>query len=264
MSVTDIHNIKDVISTTEPDEIYNLSGQSSVALSFAQPTETFTSTADATLNLLEALRSLRSNAKFYNAASSECFGDTGAHPADESTPFRPKSPYGVAKSASFWQVANYRESYGLFACSGISFNHDSFLRPERFVTRKIINAVCDIVAKRRAVLDIGNIEIERDWGWAPEYVIAMWKILQAPVPDDFVIATGKSHKLSDFISHAFSSVGLDWKNHIVHRKNLDRPVEITTSRANPGKAARTLKWEAKFGMHDVVEKMIEWQLRTTL
>jgi GDPmannose 4,6-dehydratase len=261
MSVTDIRDAIDVISRIEPDEVYNLSGQSSVALSFSQPTETFVSTANATLNLLEALRVLRSNAKFYNAASSERFGDTGGNAADESTPFQPRSPYGVGKSAAFWHVANYRDSYGLFACSGILFNHESFLRPERFITRKIVNAACDISKGRRSVLEVGNIDIERDWGWAPEYVEAMWKILQASTPGDFVIATGASHRLSEFISHAFSLLDLDWRKHLVFRKDLFRPSDIMLSWANPDKA-RSLKWIARSNMYKVVEKMINWQLES--
>ncbi|TAN57360.1 MAG: GDP-mannose 4,6-dehydratase, partial [Rhodospirillales bacterium] len=175
--LTDFRSVFQVINKVAPDEIYNLAGQSSVALSFEQPAETLESISAGTLNILEALRLTGRHVRFYNAGSSECFGNTGEIPADENTPFRPRSPYAVAKAAAYWQVANYREAYGLFACSGLLFNHESPLRPSRFVTRKIALAALRIADGSKEVLELGNLDIKRDWGWAPEYVDAMWRML---------------------------------------------------------------------------------------
>jgi GDPmannose 4,6-dehydratase len=174
MATSDFRSVLQVIKQANPNEIYNLAGQSSVGLSFEQPVETHESIIVGTLNILEGIRFLNKEIRFYNAGSGECFGDTGGAIATEETPFKPRSPYAVAKSAAFWQVANYRESYGLFACSGILFNHESPLRPERFVTQKIIQEAKKISLDRRKKLRLGRIDIERDWGWAPEYVQAMW------------------------------------------------------------------------------------------
>ena len=190
MSLTDFRSVLQVLTDVMPDEIYNLAGQTSVGLSFEQPVETLVSIATGTLNLLEAIRFTGSNIKFYNAGSSECFGDTNGIAADENTPFRPRSPYAVAKSAAHWEVANYREAYKLFACTGVLFNHESPLRPARFVTKKIISTACRIANGSDEKLKLGNLDISRDWGWAPEYVDAMWRMLQQDKPDDYVIATG--------------------------------------------------------------------------
>src|SRR5206468_6238826 len=188
MALNDFRSVLQVLRNVEPDEIYNLAGQSSVGLSFEQPVETMESVAVGTLNLLEAIRFQSKPVKFYNAGSSECYGDLGDMAADETTPFRPRSPYAVAKSAAYWEVANYREAYGLHACSGILFNHESPLRPERFVTKKIVCSACRIRAGRQNAVKLGNLAIQRDWGWAPEYVEAMWRILQQSKADDFVVA----------------------------------------------------------------------------
>ncbi|MEB3337226.1 MAG: GDP-mannose 4,6-dehydratase, partial [Leptolyngbyaceae bacterium] len=195
VALNDFRSVLQVLAKIQPDEVYNLAGQSSVGLSFEQPVETLESLATGTLNLLEAIRFIGAPIKFYSAGSSECFGDTGNTAADENTPFRPRSPYAVAKAAAFWEVANYREAYNLFACSGILFNHESPLRPERFVTQKIVATACRIAQGSSEQLHLGNIAIERDWGWAPEYVEAMYLMLQQPEPDDYVIATGVSSKL---------------------------------------------------------------------
>src|SRR3989338_58452 len=211
VNLQDFRSVIQALAKAQPDEVYNLSGQSSVGLSFEQPVETLESIATGTLNLLEAIRFTGRAVRFYNAGSSECFGNTEGMPAHENTPFRPCSPYGVAKAAAFWEVANYRDAYHLYACTGILFNHESPLRPARFVTKKIISAACRIAAGSPEKLRLGNLDIEMDWGWAPEYVGAMWQMLQQPEPSDFVIATGKSSKLSDFIEEAFSCVGLGWK-----------------------------------------------------
>lgn len=253
--LTDFRSTLQVIARVSPDEIYNLSGQSSVGLSFLQPVETLESIATATLNVLEVLRFLGGGIRFYNAGSSECFGDAGGAAASENTPFRPKSPYGVAKAAAFWEVANYRESYSLYACSGILFNHESLLRPARFVTRKIAMAAARIAMGSNESLTLGDLSIRRDWGWAPEYVEAMWTMLQQPEPDDYVIATGQQGSLIDFVGHVFSSLGLDWEQHVRQDKTLYRPSEIRAGVGCPEKAAKKLGWSARTFMPEVAARM---------
>ena len=256
MAGNDFRSVLQTLDKVRPDEIYNLAGQSSVGLSFDQPVETLESHAVATLNLLESIRFMRSDARFYSAGSSECFGDTGDQAADEDTPFRPRSPYAVAKATAYWEVANYREAYGLYACTGILFNHESPLRPERFVTQKIVRTAARIGAGSAERLRLGNLDISRDWGWAPEYVQAMWRMLQQPTPEDYVIATGVSSKLEDFVAIAFGRFGLDWKDHVDIDKTLFRPSDLKLSRANPSKAARQLGWSADKHMADVVTSML--------
>jgi len=241
----------------QPDEIYNLAGQSSVSLSFEQPVETQDSIYLGTLNLLEAIRFTGRGIKLYNASSSECFGDLGGQPATEETAFRPRSPYAVAKSAAFWQVSNYREAYNIFACSGILFNHESPLRPERFVTQKIVRSACRIAQGAQNKLQLGNIEIQRDWGWAPEYVEAMYLMLQQESPEDFVIATGQTRKLQDFVAAAFEAVGLDWRQHTMIDQTLFRPTEIMVGRGDASKAAEKLGWKPKYKMAEVVRMMVQ-------
>ena len=256
MTLTDFRSVIQTLVKVQPDEIYNLAGQSSVGLSFDQPVETLESISVGVLNLLEALRFTGIKARLYNAGSSDCFGNTGGVPADEETPFRPRSPYAVAKATAFWEVANYREAYNLHACTGILFNHESPLRPERFVTRKIILAAGRIAAGSKEKLSLGNISIARDWGWAPEYVEAMWRILQQDDPEDYVVATGETHTLEEFTAEAFSCVGLDWREHVVTDPALLRPSEIMVSRANPAKAAERLGWQARNKMQDVIRMMV--------
>lgn len=257
VALNDFRSVLQALVKIEPDEVYNLAGQTSVALSFQQPVETLESISIGALNLLEAIRFIGAPIKLYNASSTECFGDTGTTPADEYTPFRPRSPYAVAKAAAFWQVANYREAYGLFACSGILSNHDSPLRPERFVTQKIVSTACRIAGGSSEKLHLGNISIERDWGWAPEYVEAMYLMLQQQQPDDYLIATGESHKLEEFAIAAFDCLGLNWQEHLTTDKSLLRPTDIAIGRTNPRKAREKLNWEARSKMHDVVRMMIE-------
>ena len=254
---TDFRSVLQVISKTQPDEIYNLAGQTSVGLSFNQPVETLESIATGTLNFLEAIRFINAPIKFYNAGSSECFGDIGDYPADEQTPFRPRSPYAVAKATAFWQVANYREAYDIFACSGILFNHESPLRPQRFVTQKIVSAAARIAQGSREKLHLGNISIKRDWGWAPEYVEAMYLMLQQDQPDDYVVATGQSYSLEDLVARAFSCAGLDWQDLVVTDPGLLRPTDLAVSKGNPTKAKEQLGWEAKYKMPDVIKMMVE-------
>jgi len=261
MAVNDFRSVLQILNKIKPDEVYNFAGQSSVGLSFQQPVETLESISVGTLNLLEAIRFTEKPTKFYNAASSECFGDTAGRPADEDTPFRPRSPYAVAKAAAFWEVANYREAYGLHACSGILFNHESPLRPERFVTRKIVAAACRIASGSGEELRLGNISISRDWGWAPEYVEAMWLILQQPEAEDFVIATGETHSLEEFIAEAFKCVGLEWQKYVHSDQSLFRPAEITIGRGNPARAMNRLGWKAKYKMRDVVKMMVKHELQ---
>ncbi|MDF5735828.1 MULTISPECIES: GDP-mannose 4,6-dehydratase [unclassified Nostoc] len=257
MALNDFRSVLQVLTKIQPDEIYNLAGQSSVGLSFEQPVETLESITTGTLNLLEAIRFLGVPIKLYNAGSSECFGDTGHTAADETTPFRPRSPYAVAKAAAFWEVANYREAYGLFACSGILFNHESPLRPERFVTQKIVAAACRIAQGSTEQLYLGNMQILRDWGWAPEYVEAMYLMLQQEQPDDYVIATGESSSLEEFVAAAFASVNLDWRHHVVIDNSLLRPTDLAVGRGNPVKAKDKLGWQAKYKMKQVVQMMVE-------
>ena len=257
VALNDFRSVLQVLFKVQPDEIYNLAGQSSVSLSFEQPVETQESIYLGTLNLLEAIRFTGKAIKLYNASSSECFGDLGGQPATEETAFRPRSPYAVAKSAAFWQVSNYREAYNIFACSGILFNHESPLRPERFVTQKIVRSAYRIAKGRQQKLHLGNIEIQRDWGWAPEYVEAMYRMLQRESPEDFVIATGQTRKLQDFVATAFAAVGLDWRDHTTTDQTLYRPTEIMIGRGDASKAAEKLGWKPKYKMDEVVRMMVK-------
>lgn len=262
VTLTDFRSVLQALMKVEPDEVYNLAGQSSVGLSFLLPVETLESISIGTLNLLEAVRFTGRPIRLYNAGSSECFGDIGDAAANENTPFRPRSPYAVAKAAAFWQVANYREAYGLFACSGILFNHESPLRPERFVTKKIVAAACRIAAGGYEKLRLGNMAIERDWGWAPEYVEAMWRMMQQDAPDDFVIATGQSHSLEAFTASVFAHLNLDWREHVATDSALLRPSELRVNRGDPSKAKAHLSWVANRYMEDVVRLMVEDGIRT--
>jgi GDPmannose 4,6-dehydratase len=258
----DFRSALTAVVQVEPDEVYNLSGQSSVGLSFDQPVETMESISIATLNLLEAIRFTKRKIRFYNAGSGECFGDTNGRPADEETPFRPRSPYAVAKAAAHFEVANYREAYGLFACNGILFNHESPLRPERFVTRKIVAAASRIAAGSGERLRLGNTKVKRDWGWAPEYVDAMWRMLQQDRPGDYVVATGETRSLEEFVASAFGAVGLDWRAHVDVDPALYRPADIEGNWANPARAARALGWKAATDMAGAVSRMIAAERRS--
>ena len=254
---TDFRSVLHVLEQVEPDEIYNLAGQSSVGLSFEQPLETLESIAYGTLNLLEALRFTRSKARLYNAASSECFGETSAEkPADETSSFAPRSPYGIAKATAFWSVANYRDAYGLSASSGILFNHESPLRPERFVTRKVVKAACAIAAGSTDKLILGDLGVVRDWGWAAEYVDAMWRMLQAETPRDYVIATGTSHSLEAFVADVFAALNLDWRDHVETNPRFRRATDLRASHANPSRAARDLGWQAQSDFATMIERLV--------
>lgn len=261
ISLIDFRSVLQVISKIKPDEIYNLSGQSSVALSFEQPVETLESISLGTLNLLEVIRFSGLPIKLYSAGSSECFGST-IEAVDENTPFRPRSPYGVAKATAFWEVSNYREAYNLFACTGILFNHESPLRKENFVTKKIISTACRIASGSSEKLILGNIDIHRDWGWAPEYVEAMWLMLQIESPKDFVIATGVTVSLKDFISFTFEYLNLEVEKHISFDEKLLRPTDIDKGFADPKKAKNILNWQAKTKSRDLVKVLIECELNS--
>jgi len=257
MAPTDFRSVLSVLTRSQPDEVYFLAGQSSVGLSFDQPVETLESITVGTLNMLEAIRFLGGKIKLYHASSSECFGNVGQHSANEATPFHPRSPYAVAKASAHWMVVNYREAYGLFACNGILFNHESPLRPARFVTRKIVDGAVRIAAGSNEKLALGRLDIVRDWGFAPEYVDAMWRMLQLDKPCDLVIATGSSASLEDFVRIAFLSVGLNWSEHVVSDQRFFRPSDIDWSQGDPELARKVLGWEAKTRMPAVVELMVE-------
>lgn len=257
MSLNDFRSVLQVISKVEPDEIYNLAGQTSVGLSFELPVETMESIMLGTLNLLEVIRFLGAPIRFYNAGSTECFGDTGEAIADETTAFHPRSPYACAKAAAHWQVANYREAYSLYACSGILSNHESPLRPKRFVTQKIVLGAVAIARGDMSHLRLGNISIQRDWGWAPEYVEAMYLMLQLDQPDDFVIATGRTTRLEDFVAEVFAHLGLNWRDHVQADANLLRPSDIAISRNSARKAKEKLGWEAHYQMRDIACQMVD-------
>lgn len=257
MAPNDFRSVLTALEASNPDEIYFLAGQTSVGLSFEQPAETLESITMGVLNILEAIRFRGKPVKLYHAGSSECFGDLGRRPADEATPFHPSSPYAVAKSSAHWLVANYRSAYGLFACNGILFNHESPLRPARFVTRKIISAAARIAAGADSRLQLGRLDIVRDWGWAPEYVEAMWRMLQQDTAQDFVIATGEANSLLDFVDEAFQYFGLDWRAHVESSQSFYRPSDLAWSQGNPEKALRKLSWSSQSKMRDVIRMMCQ-------
>ena len=257
MASNDFRSVLTTLKRSDPDEVYFLSGQSSVGLSFDQPVETLESITLGTLNLLEATRFLDKTIRLYHASSSECFGDVGMIPAIEDMRFRPRSPYAVAKSSAHWLVANYREAYGLFACNGILFNHESPLRPARFVTRKIISTACRIAKGSQEKLELGHLNIVRDWGWAPEYVDAMWRMLQQEKADDFIIATGEANSLEDFVIFTFDCLGLNWRDHVISNSELFRPTDLFWSQGCSDKAKKVLGWKASSKMRDVIRMMVK-------
>jgi len=255
MVTSDFRSVLTVLQEADADEIYNLAGQTSVGMSFAYPVETFDSIMIGTMNLLECIRLQKKPVKFYNASSSEVFGNTDI-PADEGTPFKPRSPYATAKAAAHYAVANYREAYNLHACTGILFNHESPLRPNRFVTSKIVSAAVGIAHGSKERLKLGKIDIYRDWGWAPDFVGGMWRILQHPDPEDFILATGQSYSLEAFLDMAFKTVSLDWRNHTDIDETLFRPSDVTYSSGNPAKAKQLLGWQARHMFTDIVRDLV--------
>jgi GDPmannose 4,6-dehydratase len=261
LNLRDVSGIINLLARIAPEEVYNLAAQSSVGLSFEQPYETFESIIFGGLNLLEAIRVSRQPVRFYNAGSSECFGDTGQTPVTETSPFNPRSPYAIAKAATHWTVGSYREAYGLYACTGVLSNHDSPLRPRRFVTRKIVRAVAELSQGNTEKLRLGALNIERDWGWAPDYVDAIWRILQQDSAEDFIVATGVTSTLEQFVEAAYHCIGRNWRDHVTIDSQLFRPTDIVHSRMNPLKAQRGLGWRAKHTMVDVVRLMFEEEVR---
>jgi|WetSurMetagenome_2_1015567.scaffolds.fasta_scaffold02779_4 GDPmannose 4,6-dehydratase len=261
LDIRDTGSAIGLLRRIRPQKVFSLAGQSSVGLSFEQPVETIESIALGTLTLLEAIRLSDPDIRIYNAGSTECFGDTGDNVANEKTQFHPRSPYAVAKASAYWTVANYREAYGMFACTGVLSNHDSPLRPKRFVTRKIINAAASVALGKETRLSLGNLEIERDWGWAPEYVEAIAMMLEQPSAQDYIIATGQSHTLTQFVEIAFSLIGKDWHEFVSIDKHLMRPTDIMRNKVDPSKAAICLGWKATHHMKQVVSMMLEAEIR---
>lgn len=252
----DFRSVFVALEVSSPDEVYFLAGQSSVGLSFEQPAETIQSITLGTLNMLEACRMSARPVRMYHAGSSECFGDTLGTAASELTPLQPSSPYAVAKASAYWLVENYRKAYDLYVCTGILFNHESPLRPTRFVTQKIISTAKRIASGSTEKLRLGRMDISRDWGWAPEYVEAMWLMLQQDIPEDYVIATGHTATLEQFVDETFKCLGLEWKNHVVVDEEFFRPTDLLVSRADTSKAQSKLGWNATFTMPDVVRGML--------
>ena len=255
LAVANFKEVFAIINKYQPTEIYNLSGQTSLGLSFEKPTETYESISTGTFNILESIRQLKSAARFFNAGSSECFGNTHGQRANDQTPFQPGSPYAVAKASATDLTRVYRDSYGLHSNTGILFNHESPLRPERFVTQKIIHGAAKVKMQIAKNLKLGNLNISRDWGWAPEYVEAMWLMLQQENPGDYVLATGKTVSLEYFVEKAFAYFDLDWKQFVETQSTLLRPFDIPESFADVTKAYEVLNWKAQYQVENVIEMM---------
>jgi GDPmannose 4,6-dehydratase len=265
MAPGDFRSMLSTIAKAQPDEIYYLAGQTSVGLSFDQPVETMESIANSTLNLLEAVRFLGISPRIYHASSSEVFGNVPPKcQASETTPFHPRSPYGVAKASAHWLINNYREAYGLHCSNGILFNHESPLRPARFVTKKIVAAACRIKSGSSEKLQLGRLDIARDWGWAPDFVDAMWRILQVASAGDYVIATGVAHTLEQFTAEVFGQLGLEWRDHVESDPALKRPSDIAHSVGDPTKARQKLGWSSGTNFSDLISLLIEGEQEDVL
>ena len=259
--LSDASALARLIEKIAPDEIYNLAAQSHVRVSFDGPEYTTDITATGAVRLLEAIRESDIKTKFYQASSSEMFGKVLEIPQRETTPFYPRSPYGCAKVYAYWITVNYRESYGLFACNGILFNHESPRRGETFVTRKITRAAAHIQAGLQDKLFLGNLDAKRDWGYAKEYVEAMWLMLQQDKPDDYVIATNETHSVREFLEGAFGHAGLDWRKHVEIDENYFRPAEVDMLIGDYSKAKRKLGWQPKTTFNDLVKLMVDADIR---
>jgi GDPmannose 4,6-dehydratase len=255
--LTDGGNLASLLNEIEPDEVYNLGAQSHVKVSFELPVYTVDSDALGMLRVLEAVRHMKRPAKFYQASSSEMYGKVAETPQTETTPFHPRSPYACAKAYGFWQTVNYREAYGLFACNGILFNHESPRRGETFVTRKITRAATRIKEGLQDKLYLGNLDARRDWGFAGDYVEAMWLMLQQDQADDYVIATGETRSVKEFCELAFARLGLDWQQYVAVDAGYFRPSEVDLLLGDPAKARRTLGWKPKVGFGDLVAMMVD-------
>ncbi|SMB98236.1 GDPmannose 4,6-dehydratase [Thermanaeromonas toyohensis ToBE] len=261
LDLLDLGNIIRVLEKVQPDEVYNLAAQSFVAVSFEQPVVTGEITGLGAARMLEAVRIVNPQIKFYQASSSEMFGKVQAVPQNENTPFYPRSPYAAAKLYAHWMTVNYREAYGIFACSGILFNHESPLRGLEFVTRKITYTVAQIKHGLARELRLGNLEARRDWGYAPEYVEAMWLMLQQDEPDDYVIATGETHSVKEFAQEAFACVGLDWRDYVVEDPAFYRPADVELLVGDATKAQQKLGWRPRTTFKELVRLMVEADLK---
>lgn len=258
---TDSSSISEIVNTAEPDEIYHLAAQSHVRTSFDIPEYTGDVTGLGTVRILEAIRRSKKNIKYYQASSSEMFGQTEEVPQKETTPFHPRSPYACAKVYAYHMTINYRESYGIFASNGILFNHESPRRGETFVTRKITRGLARILAKKEKYLYLGNLEAKRDWGYAGDFVDAMHRILQYKEPEDFVIATGEVHSVKEFLEEAFSLVGLNWEDYVKIDKRYFRPAEVKVLQGDYSKAKKLLGWEPKIKFKELVRMMLEADMK---
>jgi GDPmannose 4,6-dehydratase len=256
----DQHSLTVVLQETRPDEVYNLAAQSYVPTSWTQPVLTGEFTALGVTRILEAIRLVHPTAKFYQASSSEMFGRVTETPQRETTPFYPRSPYGVAKVYGHWITVNYRESYNLYAVSGILFNHESPRRGIEFVTRKVTDGVARIKLGLAKQIPLGNLDARRDWGFAGDYVEAMWRMLQQPSPQDYVVGTGQTHSVRDLVEAAFGHVGLDWREHVTSDPRYMRPAEVDLLQADPGKAKRELQWSPKVNFRELVSMMVDADL----
>jgi GDPmannose 4,6-dehydratase len=261
--LSDSNSLMKLIYELKPDEIYNLAAQSHVGISFSIPEYTFDVTATGTIRILDAIKEagLAKKTRFYQASSSEMYGKVQAVPQTESTPFWPRSPYACAKVASYWLTVNYREAYGIHGNNGILFNHESPRRAENFVTRKITLAAARIKVGLQNSLALGNLDAKRDWGYAKEYVEAMWLMLQQDKPEDYVIATNETHSVREFLDAAFSEVGLDWKQYVAHNPAFDRPSEVDLLIGDFSKAKRQLGWEPKIRMKELAKLMVTEDLK---
>ncbi len=259
--LADSVNLVKLIYELKPDEIYHLGAQSHVRVSFDIPEYTADVTGVGSIRILEAMREAGVKSRFYQASSSEMYGKVQDVPQKETTPFWPRSPYGAAKVFAYWATVNYRESYNMHASNGILFNHESPRRGETFVTRKITRAVAAIKQGRQKEFFLGNLDAKRDWGYAPEYVEAMWLMLQQDAPDDYVIATGETHTVEEFLQHAFGHVNLDWKDYVKHDARYERPAEVDLLVGDPSKAKRQLNWEPKVKFSDLVKIMVDADLK---
>lgn len=255
--VTDSLSLREILGRVQPDEIYNLAAQSHVSWSFKTPESTFDITGAGCLRLLEAMRQTSPQSRFYQASSSEMFGEVQQVPQTERTSFHPRSPYGVAKVAAYWATVNYREGYDLFTCNGILFNHESERRGEEFVTRKITKSVARIAAGLQDKVSLGNLEAKRDWGYAPEYTEAMWMMLQHDTPDDYVVSTGETHSVREFCQIAFDHVGLDWEKYVEVDPAFFRPAEVNLLIGDSTKARTILGWQPKTSFEELVRIMVQ-------
>ena len=255
--LSDSVSLTKLLYELQPDEVYNLGAQSHVRVSFDIPEYTADVTGVGTIRILEAIRESGVKPRFYQASSSEMYGKVQEVPQTETTPFWPRSPYGCAKVFGFWATVNYRESYGLFASNGILFNHESPRRGETFVTRKISRAVAAIKLGLQNDLYLGNLDAKRDWGYAPEYVEGMWRMLQADQPDDYVLATNETHTVQEFVEEAFGHVGLDWEKYVKYDARYERPAEVDLLIGDPAKAKRQLGWEPKVRFKELVQIMVD-------